>query len=279
MANSQPKRPKAAPPRLNLEEMEHDPSMRGMLSFLEISPTEKLEMLRRRAQVEAAENPQAETIVLAPATTVPCIPASPVPDVSTDTVLNTVAVNSESTIAAAIRLTPAALWCAEGNAGVFPNSRVRRIVSAEDALTRTERAVYDILWGTRDSGERERLSSGGYDVVARQAGVTKMNAKRILERLIEKGFLKVETLPDPLRRIPTCYRVFSYSAALERMARSNRSHVVRTGNGILFAYPLTATVVAGQPATVPVVPVDTAPAGPGETVADSITEGGRAGQS
>ena len=54
MANSRPKRPKAPPPRLNLEEMEHDPSMRGMLSFLEIAPAEKLEMLRRRSEVDAA---------------------------------------------------------------------------------------------------------------------------------------------------------------------------------------------------------------------------------
>ncbi len=54
MAGTRAKRPKAPPPRLNLEEMEHDPSMRGMLSFLEITPAEKLEMLRRRTEVDAA---------------------------------------------------------------------------------------------------------------------------------------------------------------------------------------------------------------------------------
>jgi hypothetical protein len=53
MASSRPKRPKGPPPRLNLEEMEQDPSMKGMLSFLEVSPGEKLEMLRRRSEVDA----------------------------------------------------------------------------------------------------------------------------------------------------------------------------------------------------------------------------------
>lgn len=53
-SNARPKRPKTPPPRLNLEEMEQDPSMKGMLSFLEDSPAERLEMLRRRAQVETA---------------------------------------------------------------------------------------------------------------------------------------------------------------------------------------------------------------------------------
>src|SRR3954452_14456560 len=54
MASVRPKRPKAPPPRLDLDEMENDPSMKGMLSFLEVTPEEKLEMLRRRAQVDAS---------------------------------------------------------------------------------------------------------------------------------------------------------------------------------------------------------------------------------
>jgi len=250
MANSRPKRPKAPPPRLNLEEMEHDPSMRGMLSFLEISPAEKLEMLRRRAQVEAAENTQATTVADVSASTVVISSAVPVATDPTPTVAATPA----ETVAPQ---PSASLWSAEGNAGVFPHSRVRRILRAEDVLTRTEQAVYDILWGPQDGADRERLSSAGYDVLARQAGVTKMNAKRILERLIDKGFLKVESLPDTLRRIPTRYRVYSYAAALDHMARRQRTHVVRTGNGILFAHELPATVVAGISATVDAEPATT----------------------
>jgi DNA-binding MarR family transcriptional regulator len=255
MANSRPKRPKAPPPRLNLEEMEHDPSMRGLLSFLEISPAEKLRMLRQRAQVEAAENTQPATVASDSAATVVENTAAPVAETPTATVT----AGTAETVTPQLPTAP--LWCAEGNAGIFPNSRVRRILRAEDVLTRTEQAVYDILWGAHDGADRERLSSAGYDVLARQAGVTKMNAKRILERLIDKGFLKVESLPDTLRRIPTRYRVYSYAAALDHMARRQRTHVVRTGNGILFAHELPATVVAGIPATVHVAPAETVDVG------------------
>lgn len=270
MANSRPKRPKAPPPRLDLEEMESDPSMRGMLSFLEISPTEKLEMLRRRAQVEAAENKEPDTVAVKPADTATVTSKATVIEPPAITVAAgepaTVAPIKEDTVAVEARRPPSTLWCAEGNAGVFPDSRVRRIVHARDALTRTEQAVYDILWGPKQPDDRERLSSAGYDVLARQAGVTKMNAKHIIERLIDKGFLKVESLPDTLRRVPTRYRVFSDSVALDRMLRSNRSHIVRTGNGILFAYPLPATVVAGLPATVSAGSAEPVNAGPKNTV-------------
>ena len=262
MANSRVKRPKTPVP-LDLAEMEQDPSMRGMLSFLEISPAEKLEMLRRRAHIDAVETTQQDTVA----------------DSSTDTVSqnqsdmvaadppDTVAIPPEQTVAVKVTRGTAPLWCAEANAGIFPNSRVRRIVHARDTLTRTEQAVYDILWSSGGAGDRERLSSAGYDVVARQAGVTKMNAKYILERLIEKGFLKVASLPDPLRRIPTRYRVFSDAVALEHMVRSNRLHVVRTGNGILFVHVLPTTVVVDIPATVSAVPAASIAVDPPEMVA------------
>jgi len=119
--------------------------------------------------------------------------------------------------------------------------------------------------------------------------VTKMNAKWIVERLIHKGFVKVETLPDPLRRIPTCYRVFSYRAALEDMRRRNRFHIVRTGNGVLFAHPFTPadtvsvgsvdivahgqpeTISVGQSATVTPGQAATVPRGPQATVSVADT--------
>ncbi len=83
MAGTRARRTKGPPPRLNLEEMEHDPSMRGMLSFLEISPTEKLEMLRRRSEVDAA------TVIPFPAVPAPeaSAPTPGAPDVNTPEVV------------------------------------------------------------------------------------------------------------------------------------------------------------------------------------------------
>lgn len=270
MATSRQKRPKAPPPRLDLEEMEQDPSMRGMLSFLEISPAEKLEMLRRRTEVDRLENTKSATVAADLTTPVSVY----LPDTASLEPSVTAAVDPAMTVTAGASATdieapeatvagkglppvPASLWYAEGNAGVFPPSRVRRITAALDVLTHTELTVYEILWGSGAPDDRERLSSTGYDVLARQAGVTKMNAKHILERLIDKGFLQVERLPDTLRRIPTRYRVFSQASALERMARRNRSHVVRAGNGILFAHLLPVTVAVETPATVRAVPAET----------------------
>lgn len=177
------------------------------------------------------------------------------------------------------------LWYTEGKEGIFPASRIRRIILAQDALTHAEESVYDVLWGPKNQNrDEQRLTSLGYDGISKAARVTKMNAKWIVERLIHKGFVKLETLPDPLRRIPTCYRVFSYRAALEDMRRRNRFHIVRTGNGVLFAHPFipaatvsaesTDTVAHGQletisvaqSATVAPAQAATVPRGPQATV-------------
>ena len=53
-SRSPQKKPKAPLPKLNLEEMEHDPSMKGMLSFLEDSPAERLALIQKRAEIDRA---------------------------------------------------------------------------------------------------------------------------------------------------------------------------------------------------------------------------------
>jgi hypothetical protein len=161
---------------------------------------------------------------------------------------------------------PVDLWQAEGTGGLFASSRIRRISIAQDALTHSEESVYDTLWGPKNQNrDAYRLASLGYDAIAKSARVTKMNAKWIVERLIHKGFVKVEALPDPLRRIPTKYRVYSYRAALDNMAQNNRFHVVRTGNGVLFAHPfsLAAAVAVASPDTVSGDHAATVSVGPG----------------
>jgi len=183
---------------------------------------------------------------------------------------NTVAVGPSETVSADRPPGPTnGPWYTEGKEGIFPASRIRRIILAQDALTHAEESVYDVLWGPKNQNRDEpRLTSLGYDGISKAARVTKMNAKWIVERLIHKGFVKVETLPDPLRRIPTCYRVFSYRAALEDMRRRNRFHIVRTGNGVLFAHPFTpADIVAhGQPETISVAQSATVTPGQAATV-------------
>ncbi len=125
-------------------------------------------------------------------------------------------------------------------------------ILAQEALTHSEESVYDVLWGPKNQSKDSRRScSIGYEGIARAARATKMNARHMIERLIYKGFVRVEILADNLPRIPTKYLGFSYRAALDNTTRGNRLYVVRTGNGVLFAHPLnpTATVAAGRPTT------------------------------
>jgi hypothetical protein len=162
------------------------------------------------------------------------------------------------------------LWRAELNGALFPASRVKPIEKAQDALTHAEECVYDFLWGTKNAARDDyRIAQAGYDRIAKAARITKRNAALIVDRLIEKGFVRLEAEADPLHRVARQYRVLSYRAALEELARSGRDFVVRSGNGVLFVRAATVvvdtmaidaattvvadkqtTVVADQPTTV-----------------------------
>jgi hypothetical protein len=129
------------------------------------------------------------------------------------------------------------LWTAEGIGGVFPASRVREIRDAPDALTQTEKRVYDVFWGSKHpSPDRERIVKKGYDRAAKEAGVTKRNIAHIIQRLIDKGFLQLVAPPIIHgQRIPTTYRVLGYPAVREDQRRKKRNWVIRTGSGISYA--------------------------------------------
>ena len=169
------------------------------------------------------------------------------------------------------------LWQAESNGALFPSSRVRRVERAQDALTHTEECVYDCLWGPKNTSKDDfRIAKIGYDRISKAARITKRNAALIIERLIEKGFIKLEKPADPLHRVPSEYRVMGYKAALEELGRMNRHWVVRSGNGVLFVHPVsvsieaTPTVVAGSPTTV--VAATTVATGTPTTVVTSTTD-------
>jgi hypothetical protein len=169
-------------------------------------------------------------------------------------------------------------WFAELNGALFPRSRVRPIEKAQDALTHAEECVYDFLWGTKNTSKDEhRIAQVGYDRIARAARITKRNAALIVDRLIEKGFVRLETEADPLHRIAKQYRVLSYRAALEELSNRGRKWVVRSGNGVLFVHPATvviesATTVVADISTTVVAPTTvTMVAGPSTTVVATTT--------
>ena len=129
------------------------------------------------------------------------------------------------------------LWTAEGIGGVFPGSRLHEIRSAGDVLTITEEKVYDVFWGNKEpSGDRERIVKKGYDLVAKEARVTKRNIVNIIHRLIYKGFLEVVAPPVVYgRRAPATYRVLSYTTVRENQKQKGRNWVIHVGNGVGYA--------------------------------------------
>ena len=132
------------------------------------------------------------------------------------------------------------LWTAESIGGVFPISRLREIRDAQDVLTHTEKGVYAVFWGSNDfSNDRERIVRKGYDVVAKEARITKRNIAKIIRRLINKGFLELVAPPVVYgQRTPATYRVISCAAVREDQKRTGREWVIRTGRGISYARKL-----------------------------------------
>lgn len=156
-------------------------------------------------------------------------------------------------------------WKTEDGRILGPSQRIHPIRLAQDALSKTEEAVYDVLWGPKtQSADRNRLITIGQSELSREARLTPKNAKLAVERLIAKGFVEV-AVPANVnqKRQPTQYRVYSYAAVLDRLRTRNRTHIVRIVSGVFFAIPLSTPVDSLS------TPVVTAPAGKLTTAVDT----------
>lgn len=137
---------------------------------------------------------------------------------------------------------PVSLWLTESGE-LVPVSRVKRIRLAQDVLSPAEESVYDTLWGVRSSGvtpvsreEREshRIVQAGYDFLMKRTRLSKKTIQRIVDRLIDKGFIAIEKPADIYQRSSTVYRVFAYRAVLDRQAQRGRFHVAKIGPGFVY---------------------------------------------
>jgi hypothetical protein len=119
-------------------------------------------------------------------------------------------------------------------------------------MTHVEEAVYDALWGTKKKGEPEpyRLAQMGYAELSAKSRVSKRTIQSVIDRMVEKHFIEVETPADILRRTPTVYRVYSYVGIRRYQRDTGRNWVVRTGKGVFYARKLSSTVGAMASSTV-----------------------------
>lgn len=134
-------------------------------------------------------------------------------------------------------------WVSEDGLFISP-AKVRPIRFPQDALSHAEQKVYYLLWqgGSREGEEspteagRPRRVQAGYDALGRGTGFSKKTIQRNIEKLIEKGFVAIETPADIYRRTSTTYRVFPFVDVRRRQLEKQRSHVARIGPGVVYAH-------------------------------------------
>ncbi len=152
----------------------------------------------------------------------------------------------------------------EGLGTVFEQTRVRRIHQAQDALSLIEEKVYDLLWGPKNQKRDDfRLVHYSLQRIATEARINIKTVRELLPRLIDKGFIGIEHEADVRRNIPTLYRVSSYTAALNDQKRRNRAYVTKTGKGVFYVHPITASFAAADPIGVEREPLPYRPKGSG----------------
>jgi predicted transcriptional regulator len=131
-------------------------------------------------------------------------------------------------------------WSTEAG-DLVPQSRIKPIRAAEDALSEAERTVYEALWNGAfephpDAGE-DRISQAGYDYLVRHTRLSRKTIQRVIDRLIEKEYITIEKPADIYQRTATVYRVYHERGILNRQAARGRFHVVKIGPGYLYVHP------------------------------------------
>jgi hypothetical protein len=266
MASSRPKRPKGPPPRLNLEEMEQDPSMRGMLSFLEVSPGEKLEMLRRRSEVDAtsvipfpAPPSAAAPNIGAPELRGPEVggapPAAPkhgaleigapsfsapkfnAPILDAPEVMDGKGPDVGKSMAPKLG---AATFGAPELQDVYvyrPNRPTARPAStAQDGHTHGEQALFATLWrlARQSSQGTFRVISIGERTLASEVPMAYSTVQENLRSLAAKLAIEVRTNGP---RQPKAYIVYPYEEILRRRRAAGLTHVIRRTSGVTLVRP------------------------------------------
>lgn len=151
------------------------------------------------------------------------------------------------------------IWISESGE-LIAASRVNPIVRAQDMLTSTESDVYSVLWQAANANAQNLVQMGYQELGAKvrmKSAKSRKTIQRIIDKLIDKGFIGIATPPDIYRRTATVYRVYDFTAALESQRKRGRSHVANIGPGRVFVHLSTvdnrylSTVVNTHPTTGP----------------------------
>ena len=127
------------------------------------------------------------------------------------------------------------LWITESGDPV-PARKVRSVAAARDALSASEAALYDVLRSGMKAGARASAGTvqAGYDFLARHTGFSRKTVQRTIDKLLDKGFIEIETPAGIYTRTATVYRIRDEEDVLRRLTVRQRLHVARIGPGVVF---------------------------------------------
>ena len=252
--NARRKSPKSPAPPIDLEEIEHDPGFRGMLSFLEVSPAERAAMLAKRTEAESqsavGQPPTAEQAEpTAPAGVTPLgeLPAA-------DRTWDQIPVDEGPATV------PGSKPVGNSPVGGVPYMDVegrgkrplRFCQSVQDGHTATEHLAYQAIWNhARKHGRAEETGSIVVDIGLSQMrallATDHKNVKRLVGSLREKLALDVVRQPDYRLALATRYRVYDEAAILERRRAAGLVWVVRTRTTRFVDLATVNRLLAGEP--------------------------------
>jgi hypothetical protein len=106
-------------------------------------------------------------------------------------------------------------------------------------LTSTESDVYSVLWQAASANAQNFVQMGYQELGAKvrmKSAKSRKTIQRIIDKLIDKGFIGIATAPDVYRRTATIYRVYDFGAVLESQRSRGRTHVANIGPGRVFVH-------------------------------------------
>lgn len=144
-------------------------------------------------------------------------------------------------------------WITE-DGQIVSEKQVRPFRLAQDALNSNERALYSVLWNSREAradpkDPNIKIVRAGYETLAKQTNMAKKTIQRLIPRLLSKNFIEISENPNFLNRTAAAYRVLAFKKVLDICAEQGRAHVAKLGHGVAFAKPC-QSVPSGPPTTV-----------------------------
>jgi hypothetical protein len=249
-------RPKLDTSRIEYDDVVDSPSLKGMVSFLEIPPGE-LPKLDFTGPVAEAGIPPLGT----PQSTVPeqPPPSSRIPELSPPEpelplssplplLIGSVESGTQEKGTPHSRIvisTPPESVPALAYPPVVsrPLARVRRATLAQDGHSFGEQALYDALWQHAHPRDTDsRIVTLGYRRMAELARLTVNNCKANIQALLQK--LAVEEVASFTHSQGRTYLVYSYSAIIQRRRQAGLTHYIKS-RGVVFVDPDT-----GEPLTI-----------------------------